>query len=112
MDSGQFDAARNEGARSGTAQVDRACLQAGLQRDAGCQTFTCHLGAQIFLKGCLAASTASPGFCDGIPRKEDMAATLQWQVTACAQLGRSDIPCTNFFSRIQEHCHARPERAS
>ena len=61
---------------------------------------------KVFLEGCLKASTMPPSFCDGVPKRDDMTASVRWLSTKCATLGDAREPCTRLLGAVQERCEA------
>ena len=111
LDQDVLEGRRVEGSGFGTGKLDRACLPAGLERDAACSGFACHFEASAFMEGCLEAATQTEALCEDGLDPDDIAATVPWRVGGCAGAGRSDNFCRHLLSRVQAHCHSKPSAA-
>jgi hypothetical protein len=84
------------------------------RRDGGTQAL---LEAHLFLKGCLAASHPTPGFCGGVPPSGEILASATWAVDKCDALGVPGHFCQQLMRDVQAACDsgghpARPASAA
>ncbi len=96
--------AQAEGRAFGPTTDATGCLEEALARDARCDGLSCQVAANLFLESCLAASTASSGFCDGVPPESEMMKSVEWRASQCAERGRTGSGCSELFARVQEYC--------
>ena len=94
-----------EAAEFGATTDNDGCLAEALDRYERCGGgFTCGVTRNIFLTGCLRASTPAPGFCDEVPPSDAFSASVTWRLQRCEEMGLTDPQCGNLFGQIQEFC--------
>jgi hypothetical protein len=61
----------------------------------------------IFLDACLRSSRPTPGFCDGVPRSDEVMETSQWQQMRCNRSAlnpAASVRCNATASAVQRYC--------
>lgn len=99
-------AAMREGAHFGGGKGAEECVGEALRR-----LSTQDLGIvgeatnKVFLEACLDVAQAPPGFCHGVPPRDEILKTATWLLARCEGAGRpNDQPCTRLLGAIQEYC--------
>ena len=75
--------------------------------------FTTALSNSIFMRICLDASRATPGFCDEVPKQREFLRAAQWKRDQCVRVNlERDSNCQNLFTPVQQFCEEgkRPAR--
>jgi hypothetical protein len=94
--------AREFGAKTNNA----GCLEEALSRHKRDKSITGRISTQGFLTVCLQASEPSPGFCDGVPPRNEILKSANWALKKCADAGlQNDQGCQQIFGAVQAHCH-------
>ncbi|MDQ3034458.1 MAG: hypothetical protein M3Y87_18765 [Myxococcota bacterium] len=87
------------------------CVDESLLRSDACgeeMAIMCHAEAGVFLRRCAERATPTPGFCDGVPRADEIMQGATWSVAYCTQLGRRDDPrCPQLVRGVVELCAGR-----
>lgn len=88
------------------AKTDNAgCLKEALARHKKDDSLTGQIAANMFLTVCLRQSEPSPGFCDGVPPKDEFIKSANWIMKKCADAElQSDQGCSNLFKVVQGYC--------
>jgi hypothetical protein len=95
-----------EAKKFGVNTNNEGCLKEALARHKRDKSFTGQISTQGFLTVCLQASKPSPGFCDGVPPKNEILKSASWTLKKCADAGlQNDQGCQRIFSAVQTHCH-------
>jgi len=69
------------------------------------------LNEQLFLEGCLAASTPAPKLCDDIPvKKDNFVRFAEWSVDQCRRHQLWDRDCPMLLDVLATHCGHMPGR--
>ncbi len=90
---------------TGRAQVD--CVDEGLRRGKSCGAagFLCEATNQIFMESCLEHAAPTPGFCDGVPPRDEIMSTSAWLLRECERRGDRSQRCTRMLQRVPDACH-------
>lgn len=101
VEMGQVAEAEGRGFAKGRTASE--CVAEGRRRVGDCGELDpiCEAGIGIFLGACLEVATPEPGFCDGVPRGDDIMASVQYRLEVCG----SDEACGRLANKIQDHCH-------
>ena len=105
----QGKAAMHDGAHFGGGKQAPACVEEALRRleqaDLG---IVGEATNKVFLEACLDVAARPPGFCDGVPPRDQILTSATWAMDRCAQGGRANSqPCTRLVGAIQEKCLER-----
>ncbi len=57
-----------------------------------------------FLDACLSKSSPAPGFCEGVPTKNEIVASAKWRLSVCGRAGHGDESCHMLLEPVQEYC--------
>jgi hypothetical protein len=92
----------------GRGKEANACMSEAFVRLRACDGFICEAKVNVFLKTCLEAAEVPPGFCEGVPRRDEIMAAARWTIDQCSQRGMAgDQPCNRLMRAVQEYCHPR-----
>jgi hypothetical protein len=95
-----------EGEEFGAKTNNAGCLEEALSRHKRDNSFTGRISTQGFLTVCLQASKPSPGFCDGVPPRNEIMKSANWALKKCADAGlQNDQGCQQIFGAVQSYCH-------
>ena len=117
-----FKANKDDLKAEGTATMDEAeafgakhtqdeCITESLSRLDKCGAgqfagIKCKSLASIYLRQCLGKASPSPDVCKGVPRTDDIMASVKWQMKACLDAKRpNNQDCTRLMQAVQRHCH-------
>jgi hypothetical protein len=90
----------------GAKTNNEGCLEETLSRYKRDKSFTGRISTQAFLGFCLQASEPSPGFCDGVPPRNEKMKSTNWALKKCADAGlQNDQGCQQIFGSVQAYCH-------
>jgi hypothetical protein len=105
LDEGKQAIAEGERFATGRAQAD--CVDAGLRRGMACGAVAldCEVKSRLFTTSCLEHADPTPGFCDGVPPREEILATSTWIIGECQRRGNGSQRCTRLLQAIPEACH-------
>jgi hypothetical protein len=95
-----------EDARSfGENSDNQGCVNETISRYKADPGFTSAMSNTIFMRLCLDASRATPGFCDAVPKQTEFRRTAQWRKEQCQRVElERDSYCESLFSPIQQFC--------
>ena len=99
--------AQSDGREFGRSTDNAGCLNETLTRHRAHSGFSDAIANNLFLNGCLQASRPSAGFCDGVPRVEEVRATIEWHLERCRQANLQDSYCNQIFQQVQQYCERR-----
>ncbi len=92
----------------GRGKEAKACMSEAFTRLRACDGFICEAKVNVFLKTCLDVAEVPPGFCDGVPRRDEIMATARWTIDQCTKYDLAGHqPCNRLMRAVQEHCHPR-----
>jgi hypothetical protein len=97
----------------GWSVTSSACLDTAFvrHRPRGVLELGGKLNEQLFLEGCLAASTPTPKLCDNIPPKHDSFVRFaEWTVKECRRHQLWDRDCPLLLDVLATHCSHVPGR--
>lgn len=96
-----------EGEAFGKDRGWQACEPEALRRADGCTigNIMCEVAQGFFFEACLTAGTPDARLCDGVPRKDEILASVTWSLSRCAAADHPDDQrCTRLMGAIQRHC--------
>ena len=97
-------AQRVQGAQFGQNADARECLMKAFEIYAEEPGIKGGMLCRIFLDSCLSKSSPAPGFCDGVPVKNEIVASAKWRVSVCGRAGHGDESCHMLLDPVQEYC--------
>lgn len=94
-----------EGAEFGKTTNQQGCIDEGLKRNSklGLFDFDAQGANEDFVLGCLPASAASPGFCDGVPSGVKNI-FVDWTEKKCEKINMPRPICTGIFDQQIRFC--------
>jgi hypothetical protein len=96
----------NEAEEFGAKTNNAGCMEEALSRHKRDKSFTGRISTQGFLTVCLQASKPSPGFCDGVPPRNEIMKSANWALKKCADADlQNDQGCQQIFGAVQAYCH-------
>ncbi len=105
------DQAGNDAKKFGAQTDNEGCLKEALSRHKQNKSLTGQISTQIFLSICLQESAPSTGFCDGVPKKDEIMKSISWTLKKCTDSSmQNDEGCKRMFGLIQEYCHRGDRR--
>jgi len=100
-----------EGGEAGSKTDNQGCVDQALARYKKNQGFTGGISTNLFLLGCLDASSPTPGFCDDVPRPNEIMRSASWQIQKCKD---AEVPADPFyrqiFAGVQQYCERSRHR--
>ena len=97
--------AMKEGTEAGKKTDNQGCVDQALSRYKKNQGFTGAISTNLFLLGCLDASSPTPNFCDDVPRPNEIMKSASWQIQKCKDAGvPADPYYRQIFSGVQQYC--------
>ncbi len=97
--------AMKEGTEAGKKTDNQGCVDQALSRYKKNQGFTGAISTNLFLLGCLDGSSPTPGFCDDVPRPNEIMKSASWQMQKCKDAGvPADPYFRQIFSGVQQYC--------
>jgi len=100
------EAVRAEARELGASSTPDGCVGGALRRLDSGRGILDQAMAQAFLGGCLEAAPADPRFCEGVPARSEIMASVRWALGRCAELGRADDQaCARILGEVQSYCH-------
>jgi hypothetical protein len=105
----EAEAVKVEATEFGDSTDNQGCLEESLERYDRCENrFNCNVINNVFFLHCLKASSASVGFCEGVPEADSITESIAWRLDQCQQHGRIGTHCGNVFGQVQEYCDSLP----
>ena len=90
----------------GAKTNNEGCLGEALSRYKRDKSIAGRISTQGFLTVCLEASEPSPGFCDGVPPRNEIVKSVNWALKKCAGAGlQNDQGCQQILGAVQAYCH-------
>ena len=87
---------------------NQGCVNETISRYKADPGFTAAISNSIFMRICLDASRATPGFCDDVPRQREFIRAAQWKRDQCSRVNlERDTNCQNLFTPVQQFCEER-----
>ena len=94
-----------EGEEAGKKTDNQGCVDQTLARYKANQGLSGTISSNLFLVGCLQRSTPTPGFCDDVPRTNEVMRSASWQIQKCKDAGLPADPyARQIFAVVQQHC--------
>ena len=94
-----------EGEEAGKKTDNQGCVDQSLVRYKKSPGIGGALSTSIFLQGCLEESSPTPGFCDDVPRPNEIMKSASWQMQKCKDAGMPADPyCRQIFAAVQQYC--------
>lgn len=92
----------------GSNSDNQGCVNEGIARYKREPGFTSTISNAIFMRTCLDASRATPGFCDDVPKPTEFTKSAQWRTEQCRRVDLSrDSYCQQLFQPVQQFCNER-----
>jgi hypothetical protein len=87
---------------------NQGCVNESISRYKSDPGFTSAISNSIFMRVCLDASRATPGFCDDVPKQREFIRAAQWKRDQCNRVNlERDNNCQNLFTPVQQFCEER-----
>lgn len=101
----KVDERRQEGVEFGRTTDQRGCINEGLKRGQNLKIIDIagQVENQFFVEGCLQASRATPGFCDGVPSSFKDILT-DWAEKQCEKIDVPSNICEGIIEEQIEFC--------
>ncbi|HBB95344.1 MAG TPA: hypothetical protein DC054_08120 [Blastocatellia bacterium] len=99
----RLTAMENEGTEFGKTTDQQGCVKEGLARGKKITDITSQVGNRDFVKGCLRASQASPGFCDDVPSIVGKMFT-DWESKQCEKIRSPTVACQDTMKEVILFC--------
>ena len=97
-----------EGQEFGRGTDQQGCFDEGLARHRRAAGLGELLKTNLFLRSCLDAARATPGFCDAVPPQSEFVRSIRWQMAECERHGlTSEKQCGQLFQQLQQSCDLR-----
>lgn len=95
----------------GRGRGSSECIEEGFRRLAECDGIVCQGTNQAWLQSCLDVSNRDPALCDGVPREEEIRASVDWRIRVCRERNAADPQsCAQLMGSVQRVCHPRVPR--
>ncbi|HEX8177948.1 MAG TPA: hypothetical protein VF525_00250 [Pyrinomonadaceae bacterium] len=103
--------ALDDGRNFGRQTDNEGCVSEAVARAKREQSFGAAISHNLFLRSCLEASRAVPGFCSAVPGRTEFMKTVAWQQQKCREAGlAADTYCTQLFTQVQQFCEAKQSK--
>lgn len=103
--------AMRDGAHHGSGQPATVCVQEAVRRLDAIDGVIAEARNKVFLEACLKVATLPERFCDGVPPRGELLATVGWASDLCTSLGRpGDQQCGRLVGAVQQRCVGRLAR--
>ena len=100
--------AMDEGREFGRHTDNDGCLAEGVARTKRESGFSAAIARDLSLRACLEASRPTPGFCTGVPARNELIKSATWQAQKCRDAGLdADSYCSQLFSEVQQFCDGK-----
>jgi len=95
-----------EGQAFAASHDQSACVDEALRKGAACSGIMCEVEAKFFTTACIQRAQPTPGFCDGVPPKNEIMKTASWCAHECERRGkRGNERCGRIVQAVPEACH-------
>lgn len=95
-----------DGKEFGEKTNNIGCMNEALSRHKQDKSLTGRISTATFLGVCLSVSDPSPGFCDGVPRDDEILKSANWRLKKCSDAGlQNDQGCQQIFGVVQKYCN-------
>ena len=96
---------RAEGTAFGAKTDSEGCIAEGLKRVQERGGILDSVEHNLFLTACLGAARHPPGFCDNVPRPDEIMKSAMWANTECLRrLRTASQPCTGLMRTVSQSC--------
>jgi hypothetical protein len=96
---------RSDGAQNGKNLTETLCVDEALSQYVNDRGTFGGVRTRVWLGGCLEASQATEGFCNGVPSESEFMRTVNWRVDQCRARGLTgDSACPNILAEVQQYC--------
>lgn len=100
-----------EGRDFGGHSDNQGCVDESVARYKKEPGMSSAISTTIFMRTCLDASRATPGFCDDVPRVTEFMKSAQWRIDQCRRIDLSgDRYCQQLFQPVQQFCEMKASR--
>ena len=100
--------AMDEGREFGRHTDNDGCLAEGVARTKRESGFSAAIAHNLFLRACLDASRPTPGFCTGVPPRNEIIKGATWVAERCRETGlAADSYCSQMFQQVQQFCDGK-----
>jgi hypothetical protein len=97
-----------EGKDFGGHSDNQGCVDESIVRYKKEPGMSSAISVSVFMRTCLDASRATPGFCDNVPRVTEFMKSAQWRVDQCRRIDlSSDRYCQQLFQPVQQFCEMK-----
>jgi hypothetical protein len=94
----------------GRGTTAEGCVREALERLDGRSDYVELVRHRRFLKACLGATGLPPGFCTGVPSRDELNLTLSYLEESCARRNHPDSrACQGLLQAVWEVCNQPPE---
>jgi hypothetical protein len=94
-----------EGKEAGRKTDNKGCVDQALALYKKDHSLGGVVTNNLFLAGCLDASSPTPGFCDDVPGQTEIMRSATWQIQKCKEAGVPPDPYyRQIFSGVQQYC--------
>lgn len=100
-----------EGTRFAVGNDEQACVDEAVTRAKGAG-MTAALNAASFLMTCLSAARPVAGFCDGVPRPDEVLKSVSWNAQRTSDYGLSPFRAPFVVQTIQRFCASAAPKAA
>lgn len=101
-----------EGKDFGGHSDNQGCVDESILRYKKEPGMSSAISVSVFMRTCLDASRATPGFCDDVPRPAEFMKSAQWRIDQCRRIDLSgDRYCQQLFQPVQDYCLKRSLRS-
>jgi hypothetical protein len=100
--------AKAEGQKFGGKSDDTGCVREALSRLDAASGMMNEVRHKVFLSACLEAAGATPGFCEGVPSRDELMSSVTWALQVCGEYEAKDPQaCGRLVQEVQGHCHEK-----
>jgi hypothetical protein len=94
-----------EGVEAGRNTDNQGCVDQSLARYKTEPGFTSSITTTMFMQSCLQVSRPTPGFCDEVPKQDEIMKSVHWRIEQCKRVDLStDRHCQQLFAPVQVFC--------
>jgi hypothetical protein len=102
----QGKAIESGGATFGKDVAEPRCVDEALSRYLKDSGLTGTIRSSLWLDGCLKTSAFTEGFCDGVPRDNEITRSAIWRNEQCRKRGFAGGQCANVLAPVQRYCYS------
>jgi hypothetical protein len=102
----------HEAQEFGRNSDNRGCVDESVSRYKKSPGMTSAISTAVFMRLCLDASHATPGFCEDVPKQTEFIKSAQWRIQQCREINlESDSYCQQLWSPVQQYCEQGPRKS-